>query len=83
MDITMDKKHSLTGFKRIYRTEERKASSNYSSGYSDHFPVYLCLVQELFLAQSTLYNEDGKGITFGTNNFSKSKIPLTEEIGYE
>lgn len=39
--------------------------------------------RELFVAQSTLYNEDGKEIAFGTGNFSKSKMSLTEEIGYK
>ncbi|MEK6153127.1 PaaI family thioesterase [Flavobacteriaceae bacterium 3-367] len=39
--------------------------------------------RELFVAQSTLYNEDGKEIAFGTGNFSKSKMPLTEDIGYK
>ncbi len=39
--------------------------------------------KELFVAESTLYNEEGKEIAFGTGNFSKSKIMLTEEIGYK
>jgi len=39
--------------------------------------------RELFVAESILYNEDGKEIAFGTGNFSKSKILLTEEIGYK
>ena len=37
----------------------------------------------LFTAESTLYNEAGKEIAFGTGNFAKSKMPLTEEIGYK
>jgi len=36
----------------------------------------------LFTAESRLYNEAGKEIAFGTGNFAKSKIPLSEEIGY-
>ena len=36
----------------------------------------------LFIAESTLYNEKGKEIGFGTGNFMKSKIALTEKIGY-
>lgn len=38
--------------------------------------------RDLFVAESTLYNEDGKEIAFGTGNFAKSKIALTTEIGY-
>ena len=36
----------------------------------------------LFVAESILYNEEGKEIAFGTGNFAKSKIKLTDEIGY-
>ena len=36
-----------------------------------------------FVAESKLYNQEGKEIGFGTGNFAKSKIPLTEEIGYK
>lgn len=39
--------------------------------------------RELFVAESTLYNEAGKEIAFGTGNFAKSKIALSEEIGYK
>jgi uncharacterized protein (TIGR00369 family) len=39
--------------------------------------------KNLFVAESTLLNEDGKEIGFGTGNFTKSKIGLTEEIGYK
>lgn len=39
--------------------------------------------RDLFVAQATLYNEEGKEIAFGTGNFSKSKIQLTEDIGYK
>ncbi|MDY8135289.1 PaaI family thioesterase [Aquimarina sp. 2201CG5-10] len=39
--------------------------------------------RNLFVAESTLYNEDGKEIGFGTGNFAKSKIALTEKIGYK
>ncbi|GAA0714022.1 hypothetical protein GCM10009430_06550 [Aquimarina litoralis] len=37
----------------------------------------------LYVAESVLYNEDGKEIGFGTGNFAKSKIALTEKIGYK
>ena len=37
----------------------------------------------LFVAESTLFNEAGKEIAFGTGNFSKSSVRLSEEIGYE
>ena len=39
--------------------------------------------KELFVAESTLYNQDGKEIAFGTGNFAKSKVRLSEEIGYQ
>lgn len=38
--------------------------------------------RDLFVAESILYNEDGKEIAFGTGNFTKSKIPLSGDIGY-
>ena len=37
----------------------------------------------LFVAESVLYNEAGKEIAFGTGNFAKSKILLSEDIGYK
>jgi uncharacterized protein (TIGR00369 family) len=37
----------------------------------------------LFVAEATLYNERGKEVAFGTGNFAKSKIKLSEEIGYK
>lgn len=36
----------------------------------------------LFIAESTLYDGRGKVAGFGTGNFMKSKIALTSEIGY-
>lgn len=36
----------------------------------------------LFIAESTLYNEAGKEIAFGTGNFVKSSVRLSEDIGY-
>ena len=39
--------------------------------------------QNLFVAESTLYNEAGKELAFGTGNFSKSRIKLSEKIGYK
>lgn len=39
-------------------------------------------LENLFVAESILYNEDGKEIAFGTGNFAKSKIRLSEDIGY-
>lgn len=38
--------------------------------------------RNLFIADATLYNEQGKEIAFGTGHFAKSKIPLSPEIGY-
>lgn len=37
----------------------------------------------LFVAESVLYNQFGKEIAFGTGNFTKSKVPLSEDIGYK
>jgi uncharacterized protein (TIGR00369 family) len=39
--------------------------------------------RDLFVAESILYTEDGKEIAFGTGNFVKSKILLSEDIGYQ
>ena len=36
----------------------------------------------LFIADSTLFNENNKVIGRGSGNFMKSKIQLTEDIGY-
>lgn len=38
--------------------------------------------RNLFVAEAHLYNEQGKVIGFGTGNFVKSKVKLSEEIGY-
>lgn len=35
-----------------------------------------------FIAESVLYNEEGKPVAFGTGNFVKSKIALSKNIGY-
>ncbi len=35
-----------------------------------------------FVAESTLYNEAGKVVAFGTGNFVKSNKRLTKDIGY-
>lgn len=39
--------------------------------------------KNLYVAESKLYNEQGKEIAFGTGNFAKSKISLSAEIGYK
>lgn len=39
--------------------------------------------KHLFIAESTLVNENGKEIAFGSGHFAKSKIALTENIGYK
>ena len=39
--------------------------------------------RSLFVAESSLVDEKGREIAFGTGNFAKSRIPLTEEIGYK
>lgn len=38
--------------------------------------------KNLFVAESTLYNEAGKEIAFGTGNFARSNVSLSDEIGY-
>ena len=37
----------------------------------------------LFRAESTLYNEEGGEIGFGNGKFARSKITLSEKIGYK
>ena len=39
--------------------------------------------KNLFVAESTLYNDKDKKIAFGTGNFMRSKVALTEDIGYK
>jgi uncharacterized protein (TIGR00369 family) len=39
--------------------------------------------KNLFVAESTLFDEKGREIGFGTGNFMKSKVGLMEDIGYE
>ena len=39
--------------------------------------------RNLFVAESSLVDEKGREIAFGTGNFAKSRIPLTEDIGYK
>jgi len=36
-----------------------------------------------FVGDAELYNEEGNLIAYGTGNFSRSKVALTEEIGYK
>ncbi len=38
--------------------------------------------KELLVAESTLYNEAGKVIAFGTGNFARSKAKLSDQPGY-
>ena len=38
--------------------------------------------KNLFVAEASLVNEEGKEIAFGTGNFCRSKVALSEEIGY-
>lgn len=38
--------------------------------------------RNLWTAESRLYNEQGKEVAFGTGNFARSKVQLSEEIGY-
>lgn len=39
--------------------------------------------RSLFIGESEMFDEEGKLIAFGTGHFMKSKIALTEEIGYK
>ena len=39
--------------------------------------------KNLFFAESTLYNQEGKEIAFGSGHFAKSKIALSKDIGYK
>jgi len=39
--------------------------------------------KNLFIAESSLINDQGKEIAFGTGHFAKSKVALTEDIGYK
>lgn len=39
--------------------------------------------RNLYMAESTLYNEEGKEIAFGSGSFAKSKVELSEKIGYK
>lgn len=39
--------------------------------------------KNLFVAESTLYDDQGVIVGFGTGNFARSKVQLSEEIGYK
>ena len=39
--------------------------------------------KNLFIAESRLFNEAGKEVAFGTGHFMRSRVVLTEEIGYK
>ena len=39
--------------------------------------------KNFFIAESKLLNQEGKEIGFGTGSFAKSKIELSEKIGYK
>ena len=38
--------------------------------------------EKLVIAESHLFNDAGKEIAFGVGHFTKSKVPLSEDIGY-
>jgi uncharacterized protein (TIGR00369 family) len=38
--------------------------------------------KNFFIAEASLFNDKGQEIAFGTGDFTKSKIELTEKIGY-
>jgi uncharacterized protein (TIGR00369 family) len=38
---------------------------------------------KLYAAEAKLYNQEGKEVAFGTGNFAKSKLLLSEEVGYK
>jgi len=37
----------------------------------------------IFSAEAKLYNQEGKEVAFGTGNFAKSKLLLSEDVGYK
>ena len=37
----------------------------------------------IFAAEAKLYNQEGKEVAFGTGNFAKSKLLLSEDVGYK
>lgn len=39
--------------------------------------------KNLWVAESSLVNEQGKEIAFGSGNFVRSKVALSKEIGYK
>ncbi len=39
--------------------------------------------KNLFIAEATIYNEEGKEVAFGTGSFMRSRVELTPEIGYK
>lgn len=39
--------------------------------------------RNLFVAESSMVDEKGREIAFGMGNFAKSRVALTEEIGYK
>ena len=39
--------------------------------------------KNLFVAEATLYNEQGKEVAFGTGQFMKTNQPLSSLLGYE
>lgn len=39
--------------------------------------------RSFFIAEATLFDDNGKEVAFGTGHFTKSKIGLSEEIGYK
>lgn len=39
--------------------------------------------RSFFIAEATLFDQKGKEVAFGTGHFAKSKIPLSDKIGYQ
>ena len=39
--------------------------------------------KSLFIAESTLFDDNGNEVAFGTGHFVRSRISLTKEIGYD
>lgn len=39
--------------------------------------------KNLFVAEATIYDEKGREVAFGSGNFVKSRVELSEEIGYK
>ncbi len=54
-----------------------------NQGYIEAIGKVKFASKNTFLAEATLFNEEGKEIGFGTGTFRKSKVALNSDIGYK